>query len=76
MEQYRQEFNNLSHYATDLVSTEEYAFLKFEAGLKISIRLGLAEREFETLGALADATIKYEGMLEERKRIETRNAGK
>ena len=76
VEQYRQEFNNMSRYATDLVSTEEYACLKFETGLKISIRLGLAGREFETLGALADAAIKYEGMLEEKKRIETRNAGK
>ena len=69
VEQYRQEFNSLSRYATDLVSTEEYACLRFEAGLNIDIRLGLAGREYDTLGALADAAMRYERILDEKKRI-------
>ena len=54
VEKYRQDFNNLSQYALDLVATEELACSKFEAGLNIDIRLGLAGREFTTLGALVD----------------------
>ena len=70
VEKYRQEFNNLSRYAPDLVSTEEFACLRFGAGLDIKIRLGLAGREYATLGAMADAAITYEGLLNEQKRME------
>ena len=58
------------------MSTDELACLKFEAGLNIEIQLGLAGREFSSLGAMADAAIKYEEVWTEKKRRENRKTGK
>ena len=44
--------------------------------MNIEIRLGLVGRDFTSLGALADAAVKYEEMLEEKKRRENRNSGR
>ena len=68
MEKYRQEFNTLSRYALDLVATDELACLKFEDGLNIDIQLGLAGKEHPNLNALADAAVKYERVLNEKRR--------
>ena len=70
VEKYRQEFNNLSRYAPDLVSTEKFACLRFGAGLDIKMRLRLAGREYATIGTLAGAATTYEELLNEQKRME------
>ena len=55
VEKYRQEFNDLSRYAPSLVATEEEKCIRFEAGLKIQIRMGLASVRFAKLRDLVDA---------------------
>ena len=76
VEKYRQEFNNLSRYALDLISTDELACWKFENGLNIDIQLGLAGRDYPNLSALVDAAVKYERILNEKKRRENKGMGR
>lgn len=44
--------------------------MRFEAGLNIDIRLGLAGKKYTTLGAIADAVTSYEELLAEKRRSE------
>ena len=76
VEKYRQEFNNLARYASDLVATDELACWKFENGLNIEIQLGLAGKEYPNLNALVDAAVKYKRVLNEKKRRESRGMGR
>ena len=75
VEKYRQEFNDLARYAPGLVATEEERCIRFEAGLRIQIRMGLASGKFPNMRELVDAAKRYEGMMEERKKLDGGRSG-